>query len=178
MSEHINKSEIIKFFRDNKKNYRLDSNAFVEVFKTYMLDNKIGYHTMINTLNIAREKEAISKRAYERLMKVLEYDYEFYMQIEHQYYWNCKIFDKLMKESRYDEEEIFLMVRNLYAAGEITQNDVEQYAYFTKQIAEDIKKEKKEEKTFYEPRRTGKINIIDDSEYNQEYWSLYKNKYI
>ena len=70
------------------------------------------------------------------------------------------------------------MVRNLYAAGEITQNDVEQYAYFTKQIAEDIKKEKKEEKTFYEPRRTGKINIIDDSEYNQEYWSLYKNKYI
>lgn len=47
MSEHINKSEIIKFFRDNKKNYRLDSNAFVEVFKTYMLDNKIGYHTMI-----------------------------------------------------------------------------------------------------------------------------------
>lgn len=65
MSEHINKSEIIKFFRDNKKNYRLDSNAFVEVFKKYILDNKIGYHTMMNTLNIAREKEAISKRAYE-----------------------------------------------------------------------------------------------------------------
>ncbi|MBQ2892488.1 MAG: hypothetical protein IJE45_06305 [Bacilli bacterium] len=79
MSEHINKSEIIKFFRDNKKNYRLDSNAFVEVFKTYMLDNKIGYHTIINTLNIAREKEAISKRAYERLMKVLEYDDEFFI---------------------------------------------------------------------------------------------------
>lgn len=146
MSEHINKSEIIKFFRENKKNYRLDSNAFVEVFKKYMFDNKIGYHTMINTLNIARGKEAISKRAYEKLMKVLEYDVEFYMQIEHQYSWNCKTFDKLMKESSYDEEEIFLMVRNLYAAGEITQNDVEQYAYFTNQIVEDIKKEKKEEK--------------------------------
>lgn len=76
-------------------------------------------------------------------MKVLEYDDEFYIKIEHQYSWNCKIFDKLMKQSRYGEEEIFLMVRNLYAAGEITQNDVEQYAYFTKQIAEDIKTEKK-----------------------------------
>ena len=43
-----------------------------------------------------------------------------------------------MKESRYDEEEIFLMIRNLYAAGEITQNDVEQYAYFTNQILGDI----------------------------------------
>ena len=83
MSEHINKTEINKFFKDNKKNYRLDSNTFVEVFKKYMLDKKIGYHTMINTLNIAREKEAISKRAYEKLMKVLEYDNEFYMKIEH-----------------------------------------------------------------------------------------------
>lgn len=35
------------------------------------------------------------------------------------------------------------MVRNLYAVGEITQNDVEQYAYFTNQIAEDIKTEKR-----------------------------------
>lgn len=172
MSEHINKSEIIKFFRDNKKNYRLDSNAFVEVFKTYMLDNKIGYHTMINTLNIAREKEAISKRAYEKLMKVLEYDDEFYMKIEHQYSWNCKTFDKLMKESRYDEEEIFLMIRNLYAAGEITQNDVEQYAYFTNQIVEDIKKEKKEEKASYESRRTGKVKIIPDSRFGSEYWGI------
>lgn len=34
------------------------------------------------------------------------------------------------------------MVRNLYVAGEITQNDVEQYAYFTNQIVEEIKKEK------------------------------------
>lgn len=98
---------------------------------------------MMNTLNIAREKESISKRTYERLMKVLEYDDEFYMKIKHQYSWNCSTFDKLMKESRYDEEEIFLMVRNLYAAGEITQNDGEQYAYFTKKIVEDIKKEKK-----------------------------------
>ena len=54
-----------------------------------------------------------------------------------------------MKESRYDEEEIFLMIRNLYAAGEITQNDVEQYADFTNQIVEDIKKEKKEDKWLY-----------------------------
>lgn len=169
MSEHINKSEIIKFFRDNKKNYRLDSNAFVEVFKTYMLDNKIGYHTMINTLNIAREKEAISKRAYEKLMKVLEDDEELYMKIEHENSWNCKTFDKLMKESRYDEEEILLMIRNLYAAGEITQNDVEQYAYFTKQIAEDIKKEKKEEKLIYEAKRTTKVKIIDDSEFFKNY---------
>lgn len=46
-------------------------------------------------------------------MKVLEYDDEFYMKIKHQYSWNCKTFDKLMKESKY-EEEIFLMIRNLY----------------------------------------------------------------
>ena len=98
---------------------------------------------MINILNIARGKEAISKRAYEKLMKVLEYDDEFYMQIKHQYSWNCKTFDKLMKESRYDEDEIFIMIRNLYETGEITQNDVEQYAYFANQIAEDIKTEKK-----------------------------------
>ena len=172
MSEHINKSEIIKFFRDNKKNYRLDSNAFVEVFKKYMLDNKIGYHTMMNTLNIAREKESISKKAYEKLMKVLEDDGELYMKIEHEYSWNCKTFDKLMKESRYDEEEIFLMIRNLYAAGEITQNDVEQYANFTNQIVEDIKKEKKEEKTSYESRRTGKVKIIPDSRFGSEYWGI------
>lgn len=114
-------------------------------------------------------------------MKVLEYDDEFYMKIEHQYSWNCKTFDKLMKESRYDEEEIFLMIRNLYAAGEITQNDVEQYAYFTNQIMEDIKKEKKEEKTSYEPRRTGKINIIDDSEFFKKYkvfWNTNMLRYI
>ena len=134
-----------------------------------MLDNKIGYHTMINTLNIAREKEAISKRAYEKLMKVLEYDDEFFMKIEHQYSWNCKTFDKLMKESRYDEEEIFLMIRNLYAAGEITQNDVEQYANFTNQIVEDIKKEKKEEKSFYETKSTTKVKIIDDSMFFKNY---------
>jgi hypothetical protein len=138
----LNKIKKIKKFLK----YAIFGNAFVEVFKTYMLDNKIGYHTMINTLNIAREKEAISKRTYKKLMKVLEYDDEFYMKIEHQYSWNCKIFDKLMKESRYDEKEIFLMIRNLYAAGEITQNDVEQYAYFTNQIVEDIKTDKNEDK--------------------------------
>lgn len=108
-----------------------------------MLNNKIGYDMMINTLNIAREKEVISKRAYEKLMKVLEYDDEFYMKIEHQYSWNCITFDKLMKESKY-EEEIFLMIRNLYTTCQITQNDVEQYAYFTNQIVEDIKKEKRD----------------------------------
>lgn len=60
------------------------------------------------------------------------------MKIEHQYSWICKTFEKLMKESRYDEEEIFLMIRNLYVASEITQNYVEQYADFTNQIVIDI----------------------------------------
>lgn len=60
------------------------------------------------------------------------------MKIEYQYSWICKTFEKLMKESRYDEEEIFLMIRNLYVASDITQNDVEQYADFTNQIVIDI----------------------------------------
>ncbi len=170
MSEHINKSEIIRYFKENKKNHRLESNAFKEEFKKYMLDNKVGYHTMINALNIARGKEAISKKAYEKLIKVLDEDEEFLKKIEHIYSWNCEKFDKLMKDSKYDEEEIFLMIRNLYAAEEITQNDVEQYAYYTNQIVDDIKIDKKKNESNQTKR---KITIIpelkEDSELLKKY---------
>ncbi len=143
MKEHINKSEIIKYLKENRSKYRIDGKEFKPIFIQYMIDNKIGYHTMANALNIAISKKAISQRAYKKLTELLE-DEILYNKIDYMYSWNCGTFERLMKEEYYNEDEIFIMIKSLYIAGEITQNDVEKYAYETNQHVEDIVINKKE----------------------------------
>lgn len=63
-----------------------------------------------------------------------------------------------MKESRYDEEEILLIIKNLYRSGEINQNDVERYANETNQYVEDLKIEKIET-----TKKHQLVKIINDS---------------
>lgn len=57
MKDHINKSQIIKFLKENKLKYRLDSNEFKPIFIEYILNNKIGFYIMTNALNVAIEKK-------------------------------------------------------------------------------------------------------------------------
>jgi len=157
MKDHINKSQIIKFLKENKLKYRLDSNEFKPIFIEYILNNKIGFYIMTNALNVAIEKKAISKRAYTKLNKIIDDD-ELCEKIDYSYSWNFYVFERLMKESRYDEEEILLIIKNLYRSGEINQNDVERYANETNQYVEDLKIEKIET-----TKKHQLVKIINDS---------------
>ena len=132
MEKDISKKEIIKFLYRCKKNYKLSSEDFKPKFKEYLMANDIGYFAILSALNLALEKKRISNKEYKCLITIIDtYDEDF--KLKYAYSWNCDEFISLMKDHHYTDDEILVMIKNLYLSGKIKLNDIEKYAYDTNQ---------------------------------------------
>lgn len=132
MEKDISKKEIIKFLYRCKKNYKLFSEEFKPVFKEYLMINEIGYFAISSALNLALENKRITNKEYKCLITIIDtYDEDF--KLKYAYSWNCEEFISLMKDHHYTDDEILVMIKNLYLSGKIKLNDIEKYAYDTNQ---------------------------------------------
>ena len=132
MEKDISKKEIIKFLYRCKKSYKLFSEEFKPVFKEYLMTNDIGYFAISSALNLALEKKRISNKEYKCLITIIDtYDEDF--KLKYAYSWNCDEFISLMKDHHYTDDEILVMIKNLYLSGKIKLNDIEKYVYDTNQ---------------------------------------------
>lgn len=132
MEKDISKKEIIKFLYRCKKNYKLFSEDFKPIFKEYLMTNDIGYFAILSALNLALEKKRISNKEYKCLITIID-TYEEDFKLKYSYSWNCDEFISLMKDHHYTDDEILVMIKNLYLSGKIKLNDIEKYAYDTNQ---------------------------------------------
>ena len=132
MEKDISKKEIIKFLYRCKKSYKLSSEDFKPIFKEYLMANYIGYFAISSALNVALEKKRISNKEYKCLITIIDtYDEDF--KLKYAYSWNCNEFISLMKDHHYTDDEILVMIKNLYLSGKIKLNDIEKYVYDTNQ---------------------------------------------
>ena len=132
MEKDISKKEIIKFLYRCKKSYKLSSEDFKPIFKEYLMANDIGYFANSSALNLALEKKRISNKEYKCLITIIDtYDEDF--KLKYAYSWNCNEFISLMKDHHYTDDEILVMIKNLYLSGKIKLNDIEKYVYDTNQ---------------------------------------------
>lgn len=132
MKKDISKKEIIKFLYKSKKIYKLSSNDFKPIFKEYLINNSIGYFTILSALNIALNNKKITNKDFKSLINIID-DYEDRLDLEYSYSWNCDEFISLMKDHHYTDDEILVMRKNLYLSGKIKLNDIEKYVYDTNQ---------------------------------------------
>ena len=132
MEKDISKKEIIKFLYRCKKNYKLFSEEFKPVFKEYLMVNDIGYFAISSALNLALENKRISNKEYKSLITIID-TYEEDFKLKYSYSWNCDEFISLMKDHHYTDDEILVMIKNLYLSGKIKLNDIEKYVYDTNQ---------------------------------------------
>ena len=132
MEKDISKKEIIKFLYRCKKNYKLFSEEFKAIFKEYLMTNDIGYFAILSALKLALENKRITNKEYKSLITIIDtYDEDF--KLKYSYSWNCDEFISLMKDHYYTDDEILVMIKNLYLSSKINLNDIEKYAYDTNQ---------------------------------------------
>lgn len=96
------------------------------------MTNDIGYFAILSALNLALENKRITNKEYKSLITIIDtYNEDF--KLRYAYSWNSDESISLMKDRYYTDDEILVMIKNLYLSGKIKLNDIEKYAYDTNQ---------------------------------------------